>query len=108
MAGLMGEGFEFSEIQANHILDMTLGRLTRLGRQELEDELASCVPPSPSSRPSLSDGAKLRGSSRDELGEIREAHATPARPRSYDVGDIDIEDLIDDEELVVTMTARAT
>ena len=38
--GLMGEGFEFSEIQANHILDMPLGRLTRLGRSELEKEMA--------------------------------------------------------------------
>src|SRR4029077_1050043 len=38
--GLMGEGFEFSEIQANHILDMRLGRLTRLGRTDLEEELA--------------------------------------------------------------------
>ena len=34
-AGLMAEPFEFSETQANHILDMTLGRLTRLGRSEL-------------------------------------------------------------------------
>jgi DNA gyrase subunit A len=38
-AGLMAAPFEFTEVQANHILDMTLGRLTRLGRRELEDEL---------------------------------------------------------------------
>ena len=36
-ANLMSEPFGFSEEQANHILDMTLGRLTRLGRSELED-----------------------------------------------------------------------
>ncbi len=36
----MGEPFSFSEEQANHILDMTLGRLTRLGRAELDDEMA--------------------------------------------------------------------
>jgi DNA gyrase subunit A len=37
---LMGQGFEFSERQANHILDMQLVRLTRLGRGNLEGELA--------------------------------------------------------------------
>ena len=37
---LMAEPFSFSEEQANHILDMTLGRLTRLGRTELEEEMA--------------------------------------------------------------------
>ena len=39
---LMAEPFSFSEDQANHILDMTLGRFTRLGRSELEEEMASC------------------------------------------------------------------
>ena len=39
-ANLMQEPFSFSEEQANHILDMTLGRLTRLGRSELETEMA--------------------------------------------------------------------
>ena len=37
---LMGESFGFSEEQATHILDMTLGRLTRLGRSELDEEMA--------------------------------------------------------------------
>ena len=39
--GLMGQGFEFTEIQANYILDLQLGRLTRLGRSELEAEMAA-------------------------------------------------------------------
>ena len=39
-AALMAEPFSFTEEQANHILDMTLGRLTRLGRTELEEEMA--------------------------------------------------------------------
>src|SRR5256885_5492734 len=38
--GLMAAPFGFTEIQANHILDMTLGRLTRLGRTELDEEMA--------------------------------------------------------------------
>ncbi|MBL8777719.1 MAG: DNA gyrase subunit A [Acidimicrobiales bacterium] len=106
-AGLMGEGFEFSEIQANHILDMTLGRLTRLGRAELEEELAKLRETIAELEAILSDEGKLRAVIRDELGEVREAHATPRQTDiTYDVGDIDIEDLIDDEELVVTMTAK--
>ena len=39
----MAEPFSFSEDQANHILDMTLGRLTRLGRSELEAEMAELI-----------------------------------------------------------------
>ncbi len=105
--GLMGEGFEFSEIQANHILDMTLGRLTRLGRAELEEELAKLRETIAELEAILSDEARLRAVIRDELGEIREAFATPRQTEiTFDVGDIDIEDLIDDEELVVTMTAK--
>ena len=38
--GLMAKPFEFCEIQANHILDMTIGRLTRLGRSELDAEMS--------------------------------------------------------------------
>src|ERR1700726_533316 len=38
-AALMAEPFSFTEVQATHILDMTLGRLTRLGRSELEEEM---------------------------------------------------------------------
>ena len=106
-AGLMGEGFEFSEIQANHILDMTLGRLTRLGRAELEEELAKLRETIAELESILADEGKLRAVIRDELGEVREAHATPRKTAiTYDIGDIDIEDLIDDEELVVTMTAK--
>ncbi len=106
-AGLMGEGFEFSEIQANHILDMTLGRLTRLGRQELEDELAALRATIAELESILADESKLRGVIKDEMGEVRAAHASPRLTEiTYDIGDIDIEDLIDDEELVVTMSAR--
>ena len=44
---------------------------------------------------------------KDELGEIKEKFANPRRSQiTYDVGDIDIEDLIDDEDLVVTMSAK--
>ena len=73
----MGEGFEFSEIQANHILDMQLGRLTRLGRTELEKELAELR--ADHRRARVHPGRRGPSSGRvikDELGEVRAKHAT--------------------------------
>jgi DNA gyrase subunit A len=103
--GLMAAPFEFSEIQANHILDMTLARLTRLGRSQLEEELAKLLETIAELEAILADPARLRQVIKDEMGEIRSKHAQPRRAEiTYDPGDIDILDLIDDEELVVTMT----
>ncbi|HET7722978.1 MAG TPA: DNA gyrase C-terminal beta-propeller domain-containing protein, partial [Acidimicrobiales bacterium] len=103
--GLMAAPFEFSEIQANHILDMTLARLTRLGRSQLEEELAKLLETIAELQAILADPARLRQVIKDEMGEIRAKHAQPRRAEvTYDPGDIDILDLIDDEELVVTMT----
>ncbi len=104
-AGLMAAPFEFSEVQANHILDMTLGRLTRLGRSELEDEMAKLRETIAELEAILSQPELLRGVIKDELGQIREKHADQRRSEiTLDPGDIGVEDLIDDEELVVTMT----
>ena len=103
--GLMAAPFEFSEIQANHILDMTLSRLTRLGRSQLEEELAKLLETIAELQAILADPGRLRQVIKDEMGEIRSKHAQPRRAEiTYDPGDIDILDLIDDEELVVTMT----
>ncbi len=103
--GLMAAPFEFSEIQANHILDMTLGRLTRLGRAELEEEMAKLRETIAELRAILDDEEKLRSVIKTELGEVRAQFATPRRAQiTYDPGDIGVEDLIDDEPLVVTMT----
>jgi DNA gyrase subunit A len=104
-AGLMAEPFEFSEVQANHILDMTLGRLTRLGRQELDDEMAKLRETIAELRAILADPGRLRGVIKDELGAIKAQFASPRRAEiTYDPGDIGVEDLIEDEPLVVTMT----
>jgi DNA gyrase subunit A len=103
--GLMAAPFDFSEIQANHILDMTLARLTRLGRSQLEEELAKLRETIAELEAILADPARLRQVIKDEMGEIRAKHAQPRRAEvTYDPGDIDILDLIDDEELVVTLT----
>src|ERR1019366_5057895 len=97
--------FDFSEEQANHILDMTLARLTRLGRTNLEEELAKLLEEIAELESILNDPAKLRGVIAGELGEIREKFANERRTIiTHDPGDINVEDLVEDEELVVTMS----
>jgi DNA gyrase subunit A len=102
---LVASPFNFSEVQANHILDMTLGRLTRLGRSELEGELAELRQKVSELEAILGDPARLRQVIKEELAEVKAAFGQPRRTRiTYDPGDLEAEDLIDDEELVVTVT----
>jgi DNA gyrase subunit A len=103
--GLMASPFEFTEVQATHILDMRLGQLTRLSRQDLVAEMAKLRETIAELESILADPVKLRGVIKSELAEIREKFATERKAEiTYDPGDIGIEDLIDDEPLVVTMT----
>jgi len=98
--------FEFSETQAEYILDMQLSRLTRLGRTNLLDEQAELATRIAGLEAILGDDVILRQVIKDEMGEIRSTFATPRKtPIEFDPGDLDIEDLIDDEELVVMMTS---
>jgi DNA gyrase subunit A len=102
---LMAGPFEFTEVQAEHILDMTLARLTRLGRTNLEEELAQLRQTIAELEAILADPAVLRGVIKSEMGEIRSEFATPRLAEiTFDPGDMDAEDLIDDEEIVITMT----
>jgi DNA gyrase subunit A len=104
---LMAAPFEFSEEQANHILDMTLARLTRLGRSQLEEEMQQLRETIAELEAILGDRSVLMGVIKDELGAIKERFANERRSKiTYDPGDMDIEDLIDDEDLVVTMSAK--
>jgi DNA gyrase subunit A len=110
MAGIAPEGggdaVTFSEVQANHILDMQLGRLTRLGRADLETERTELTETITGLQEILGDEGKLREVIVDELGEVRETFAEPRRSSlEIDPGEFDIEDLIDDDPLVFTMTA---
>lgn len=103
---LMGEGFDFSEVQANFILDLPLGRLTRLARIELEDELGEKREEIEYLNGLLADQAKLDGVIKEEILEIRGNHATDRKTQlTHDPGELDIEDLIDDEDLVVTLSS---
>ncbi len=104
-AGLMGEPFLFTEIQANHILDMTLGRLTRLGRSELESEMATLLETIAELEAILSDPVRLREVIKTELDDVKKSFAEPRRTRiTTDIGEIGLEDLIEDEPMVVMMT----
>ena len=104
---LMAEPFSFSEIQAQYILDMTLSRLTRLGRANLEEEMENLKATIAELELILADPVKLREVIKTELGEIKEKYGEKRRSEiGYDIGDMNIEDLIDDEDLVVTMSAK--
>src|SRR5207244_13418895 len=74
--GLMAAPFEFSEIQANHILDMQLSGLTRLGRSELESGMAKLRAEIAELGAILDDDATRGSGIKTELGGGREEFAT--------------------------------
>jgi len=103
--GLMTEPFAFSEAQAVYILDMQLRRLTRLARIDLDTELAALQETITELERILNDPVVLRGVIKAELIAVRDEFATPRLAEiTYDPGDIGAEDLIDDEDLVLTFT----
>jgi DNA gyrase subunit A len=102
---LQADPFAFSETQAEHILDMTLGRLTRLARVDIEQKIAGLQTDIASFNAILADDAVLRGVIKDDLKTIKSEFATPRRCEiTLDGGDMDLADLVDDKELVVVMT----
>ena len=105
LEALRATPFDFSEEQANHILDMTLARLTRLGRSNLEEEMAKLLEEIAELESILNDPAKLRGVIASELAVVRDKFANERRTIiTHDPGDMNVEDLVDDEDLVVTMS----
>ena len=103
---LMAEPFEFSEAQASHILEMALSRLTRLGRSQLETEATAKRALVAELEDLLADEHRVRMVVRDELREISEKFGVERRSvLEIDPGELDIEDLIDDDDLVFTMSA---
>ncbi len=105
--GLMAAPFEFSETQANYILDMQLRRLTQLEGQKLRDELAELQTTIKELNAILKSKAKLRGVIKKELGEIRKKYADDRRTKlTIDTGDLDTLDLIEDEEVVVVLSHK--
>jgi DNA gyrase subunit A len=104
---LMSKTFGFSEIQANHILDLQLRRLAQLEHQKLKDEHEELQKTIKELESILASDAKLRTVIKDELGEIREKYAEGRRTEiTLDTGDIADLDLIEDEEVVVVLSAK--
>jgi DNA gyrase subunit A len=97
--------FKLTEIQANHILDMPLRRLTRLAREELEQEHKDLLATIRRLKALLKDPQKIRSVIKDELAEIKKKHADPRRTQLRpDAGELDVEDLIAEEDVVITVT----
>jgi DNA gyrase subunit A len=102
---LMAKPFSFSEEQANHILDMTLGRLTKLGRSELEDEMKTLKATIAELQAILKSDEKLRAVVSEEIGAIKKKYAEERLTQIVkDPGELGVEDLVDNQDIVVTMT----
>ena len=99
------ERFAFSEKQAQAILDMRLARLTGLERDKLLAEYEELEKNIAYFKSLLADEHLLMGVIKQEMGEIRDKFADPRRTELTVLeGEIDIEDLIQSDDMVVTMT----
>lgn len=97
--------FELSERQAEAILQMTLGRLTALEVDKLKQEHADLLERIAELREILGDEARVMAIIKEEMQEIVEAYGDERRTQiSYAEGEIDIEDLIADQQMVITIT----
>ncbi|MBI3964149.1 MAG: hypothetical protein HY329_00825, partial [Chloroflexi bacterium] len=100
--------FKLSEIQANAILDMQLRRLAALERQKILDELAEVKKVIAGLEALLSSPRRILGVIRDELAELIKKYGDERRTRIRveEAGEFRDEDLIADQEVVVTVSTR--
>jgi DNA gyrase subunit A len=97
--------FKLSEVQANHILDMPLRRLTRLEREKLEEEHNELLATIKRLKAVLKDPRKIRAVIKEELTEIKRKYADDRRTElRADEGEIDLEDLVTVQDVVVTVS----
>ncbi|WP_368343889.1 DNA gyrase subunit A [Pelagovum sp. HNIBRBA483] len=101
-----GDGtYNLSELQARAILDLRLQRLTQIGVQEVTDELQELAGKIKEYLAILASRERIMGIISDELREVRELFAVDRRTEIVDwAGDLEDEDLIEREEMVVTVT----
>ncbi|MBC5788238.1 MULTISPECIES: DNA gyrase subunit A [Clostridiaceae] len=99
------ENFNLDDIQATAIVQMRLGQLSGLERIKIEQELADILAKVKELEHILSDYQIILGIVRDELLEIKQKYGDERRTEIKAVsGEVDIEDLIPEEECVVTLT----
>ena len=105
-AGLMSK-FALSEAQSKAILDMRLSKLTGLEREKLEAELEGLMKLIAELESILKSEEKIENIIKDELLDIKEKFKCPRKTEIVDdYDDIDIEDLVPNENMVVTITHR--
>ena len=102
------KSFELTDIQGQAILDMRLQRLTNLEREKLLEEYKELLKSIEYFKSILERDEVLKGVIREELSGIQEKYATPRRTEILDRGltGIDVEDLIPDKEVVITLSKR--
>ena len=97
--------YNLSEAQARAILELRLQRLTQLGVQEVTDELKELAAKIREYLEILGSRDRIMGIIRDELQEVKDLFAVPRRTEIVDwSGDMEDEDLIEREDMVVTVT----
>jgi len=102
--GLMTR-FDLTTIQAEAILQLTLRRLTALEADKIKQEHADLVERIKELREILGDEARVLGLIKDELGEIADTFGDERRTEiTHAEGEIDIEDLIADQQMVISIT----
>ena len=103
-ANLMAK-YGLTDVQAQAIVDMTLGKLSGMERQKIEDRLAYLTARVDELRGILADESKVKGILREELTAIKEKFSDERRTRIVEAeDDIDLEDLIERHTCVVTLT----
>lgn len=99
------EAFKLSEKQSEAILEMRLRRLTGLEREKIEKELAELRESIAYYKQLLNDTNMVHGVIKDELLEIKSRYSTPRKTKiTGAVKELDVEDLIAEEEVAVTVT----
>ena len=103
-AGLIQE-FGFTEVQAQAILDMRLQRLTGLERDKLTEEFKALTEKIAYLKSVLGDPKLVDDIIREDLLEIKRKYGDPRRTTiTFDEDEIDMDELIQEEEMVVTLT----
>ncbi len=104
---ITGDTYRLSDVQVRAILDLRLHRLTALGRDEIGDELKELADSIAELLEILANRAKLYEVLREELVAVRDQYATPRRTEIAAAADgIEDEDLIEREDMVVTVTMQ--
>ena len=97
--------FELDEIQANAILDMKLSRLTGLEVEKLKDELAALEAQIKELKYILATPSKVLEIINNDLEEVKQKYGSERKTEiSLELGGIDIEDLIEEEQVIVSLT----